>query len=125
MINIYYKEEEDIVYWELSGDIYREDLINSIDKIVELYRNREEIKILHIVNNVTANFSPIANVKNFLYAKDFFSLYSSIKIAFVTKTPKNMAFFILGINAVVGEKLKSKNFSSVDSAKEWLISNEL
>ena len=97
MINIYYNKEEDIVYWEISENIYKEDLLKSIDQIVNLVEKGKGIRVLHTVKNVTANFSVTENVKNALYAKKYFSYYSSIKIAFVTEKPRNLAFFILGI----------------------------
>ena len=125
MVDINYNKEEGILYWRISGDISRADLINSIDKIVALVEKDKPLSILHIEDNVSAKFSAIDNIKNSFYAKKYFFLYPSIRIAFVTENPKNMAFFILGINALTGSKLKSKVFSSISSAKYWLVYDEL
>lgn len=120
MIEVDPNLETNIMTWHMSGTINKDEIINAIDQTYDVFKNREEVKVLQIDNNSEIRIKPLDHVKLALYAKKFFKNYKIIKSAFVFNKPINVAYAFIVLDTLLGKKFKAKVFSDLSSAQEWL-----
>ncbi len=120
MYSIEYNKEGGYFFWELSGEVSKQDFFDCIDQMSEFHKENKEIVIFQVDKGSVLDFGPIGNLEIAKYANQYFHLFDSIKCALVTDRSKNVAFFILGMSSLLNSKLDAKVFSTKEKALEWL-----
>ena len=120
MIDISYNKEENVVYWTLTDEIRKDDIIESMNHTNELVINRDSINIIQIDKDskslVTIKEQSIIGK----HVKETLSPKGTVNIAFVGNKPINVAFSVIALNIISGNRMNAKLFSTLLAAKEWL-----
>ncbi len=121
MISIRYNKEKDIVFWEVSESVTKQELLDALKKLSEYSTSINNFRVIQIDRGAKPLFKPVENINLAFAAKKYFHLFNSVRCAFVTNKSKNMAFFILAITSIMNKRFIAKVFSSEKKAEEWIL----
>ena len=120
MVDVRIDEKKEMLVWSHSGMVTELDLISAIDKTKDFANRFPNLKLLELNNDSPVSFGVTKTLDIAIYAKKYFHLFNSVKHAFVSNTPINIASFIMLISSRFNVKHKIKAFSTKEAAIEWL-----
>ena len=115
---------EGILYTLSKGVTNIEDMLTGINSLTSNKLLPRNLKILEDAQDAIATFS--AKELNIIIQKleEVLIVYDSIKHAVVHKNPKNTALSMLIGMRVNNPKYSLATFSTIEAAKEWVLSNK-
>ena len=119
MIDISLNKDKKILIWTHIGEITEFDLIGAIDKTKTFSGKISNLRILELNNDSFTKLGVTKAVEIARNAKKHFYLFDSVKHAFVSNKPINIALFVM-INSYINKKHKTKAFSTQEAAINWL-----
>jgi len=122
MIKVTIEEENKLVVWTHIDEIIEEDLHQAIDETKEYKERFSNLRLLELNYQVPINFGIKKTLEILTSAKQYFHLFDSVKHAFVSDKPKNIAAFIMIITSYISKKHKTQVFTTKKAAIDWLIS---
>ena len=119
MIEVKFNEEKNILIWEHIDVLQKEDIFYAIEKTKEYFNKVKHIKILEINNDIKFGFN-VSELPGSVLETSHFDIFESVKHAFVSNTPKNVAFFTVATSRLLSDTYEAQVFSGQESACDWL-----
>ncbi len=123
MINLSFDYQENILNVKPLGSINLVDILNGYENLINNKSLPKELKILvdyrETVINISEDELPFIIEKVEILLENFIS----IKQAIIHDNPKSTAFAMLISLHIKSEKYRLQIFSTIESAKRWLIFN--
>jgi hypothetical protein len=125
MVNYHFNDTDNILYVEVGGTITLQSMLDAIDKFTTDESLPDILNILEDSRNVNVKFSDDDLDKIRKKLIDQISRFQYVKHAVVHADPINTAIATIAENTFQLNNYYLKVFSSLKSAREWLISSNM